>query len=847
MKPLGDIEVQWVYKNEINSIIMRKSSITVPLLIIFSFFFSMNAFAQSQIEVTGKVLDATSGSPLEFATVIFIDADNAMTNGGITDQDGNFNIRVPAGTYTIRYEFISFETKELKNQVISKSNNKLPSVELALDSGILDEVIIRAETTEVQIHLDKKVYNIGKDLTTSGATISDVLDNVPSVSVDVEGAISLRGNDNVRILINGKPSALAGFDSTDALRQLPSEAIESVEVITSPSARYDAEGTAGIINIILKQENTIGVNGSVRINGGDPLNGGVSTSLNLRTNKFNVFNNTGYRYRENTGTSYSHNEYLDSNRERPFVNEDGENNRWRRGFNTHLGVEYFLNDQSSLTATGFYRMGNNDTRSTNLTEEFDRDLILGKARTRENNTKNKDNNFQFSLNYENRLDKEGQKLTADFQYDRSKGDNYSLIDEFNTFPEELLPSEKIWDLSTRNNFLTQVDYVLPIGTKQFEAGYRGDYSNSVTDYQVDDQTDAASDYVTNTDLSNIFDYTQNTHALYTQYGDKFGDFSILLGLRMEATILKGKIDGEAENADIDYSIYDFDKDYLGLFPTANINYELDEMQSFSLGYNRRINRPRRWFINPFPSRSSESNIFQGNPALDPAYSNTFDLGYLKRWEKLTFNASIYYQAEEDSFEVISEDTGELTSNGIPIIRSIPINLSTNKRYGFEASFMYNPERWLRFNGSFNLFTFRTTGEFNGVDYGAKDNSWFSRLSTKVTLPAKIDWQTNAFYRGARKNAQTEVDGMFSLDMALSKDILDGNGTIGINARDLLDSRKRKSFTTTETFISDKEFSWMRRRIVVSFTYRFNQSKQDMQRNNRRQQGDNGDFEEQGGF
>lgn len=826
---------------------MKKHPTTFPLLILFSFFFSISSFAQSQIEVTGKVIDDSSGSPLEFATVIFIDSEDTMVNGGITNHDGEFNIKVPAGTYTVRYEFISFETKELKNQIVSRSNRELPTVRLALDASMLDEVIIRAETTEVQIHLDKKVYNIGKDLTTSGATISDVLDNVPSVSVDVEGAISLRGNDNVRILINGKPSALAGFDSTDALRQLPSEAIESVEVITSPSARYDAEGTAGIINIILKQENTLGINGSVRVNGGDPLNVGISTSLNLRTRKFNIFNNTGYNYREYTGKSYSHNEYMDENRERPFVNEDGENLRWRRGFNTHLGIEYFLNDQSSLTASGFYRVGNNDNRSINLTKEFDRSNILGKERTREENGKNKDNNFQFSLNYENRLDKDGQKLTADFQYDRSKRDGSSIIEEFNTFPEELLPGEKIWDLTTRDNFLAQVDYVLPMGNKQFEAGYRGDFSNSVTDYQVDDQTSPTSDYITNNDLSNIFDYTQNTHALYTQYGDRFGDFSVLLGLRMEATKLKGKIDGEEDPSDVDYSIYDFDKDYIGLFPTANINYEFDETQSFSLGYNRRINRPRRWFINPFPSRSSESNIFQGNPALDPAYSNTFDLGYLKRWDKFTFNASVYYQIEDDSFEVISEDTGEVTSNGIPIIRAIPINLSTNKRYGFEASFMYNPERWLRFNGSFNLFTFRTTGEFNGIDYGAKDNSWFTRFSSKVTLPAKIDWQTNAFYRGARKNSQTKTDGMFSLDMALSKDVLNGNGTIGVNARDLLNTRKRKSYTVTETFISDREFQWMPRSINVSFTYRFNQTKQDMQRNNRRRNGDGGDFEEEGGF
>src|SRR5690554_4945799 len=451
---------------------MRNNPFTALLLILFSFLLSSSAFAQSQIEVTGKVLDDSSKNPLEFATVIFIDSNNTMVNGGITNQEGIYNIKVPEGTYTVRYEFISFETQEIHNQVIDKNNKELPTVTLKEDADLLDEVVVRAETTEVQINLDKKVYNIGKDLTTSGATISDVLDNVPSVSVDVEGEISLRGNENVRILINGKPSALAGFDSNDALRQLPSEAIERVEVITSPSARYDAEGTAGIINIVLRQENTLGVNGSVRVNGGDPLNAGFSGNINLRTRKFNIFNNTGFNYRESEGSSTSNNHYLDENRERPFVDELGENNRWRRGFNTHLGIEYFLNDNSSLTATGFYRNGNNDNRSLNLTNEYDENLILGKARTRTENKKSKDDNIQFALNYENRLDDKGQKLTADIQYDHSKRDGLSFIDEYNTLPEEPLAGEYIYDNNTRDNFLIQADYVLPIGDKQFEAGYR---------------------------------------------------------------------------------------------------------------------------------------------------------------------------------------------------------------------------------------------------------------------------------------------------------------------------------------------------------------------------------------
>jgi outer membrane receptor protein involved in Fe transport len=264
---------------------------------------------------------------------------------------------------------------------------------------------------------------------------------------------------------------------------------------------------------------------------------------------------------------------------------------------------------------------------------------------------------------------------------------------------------------------------------------------------------------------------------------------------------------------------------LGLFPTLNLIYELAENENLTLGYNRRINRPRGYFINPFPSRSSRTNIFQGNPDLDPAFANAFDLGYLKRWEKLTLTSSVYYQKETNSFERVQEETGQVTTDGIVIIRSIPINLSANERVGAELGLLYNPKKWLRLNGSFNFFQFNSDGAFNGVDFGAKNTSWFSRFSSKISLPGKIDWQTNAFYRGPTNNAQTENEGIFSLNLAFSKDILKDKGTLALNVSDLLNSRKRISLTQTPFFNSESEFQWRERQITLSFVYRINQKKQ----------------------
>ena len=799
--------------------------------LLFFIFISVILSAQTaqntEVIVTGNIVEEGTNLALEYATIAFINQSGDIVNGGISDTKGNYSITVPAGVYIIQFEFISYKTKSLTDRSLFK-NTKLPPVSLAIDSESLDEVLIRAETTEVQIRLDKKIYNIGKDLTTSGANVGEALNNIPSVTVDIEGAISLRGNENVRVLINGKPSAIAGFGSTDALRQLPADAIERVEVITSPSARYDAEGTAGILNIILRKEKTLGLNGSFTANYGFPLQSGLTTNFNLRTDKFNIFNTSGIRYQKSPGNATYENRYFSPSVQNPMLREDRVYDRLNEGFNTNLGVEYFITDASSITAIGFFRTGKNKTVTTNNTSEFiaANDLALTTVRT-ETETED-DKSYQFSLNYVNNFNEKGHKLTVDFQYENGAETEQSLIGEVMTFPNNLrLSSEDIINKEDQEEYLVQADYVLPLGENaQFEAGYRGTFEESTTDYVLFQEVGISGAFVRNDSLSNIFTYNENVNAVYSQYGNKFGNFSFLLGLRLENTELKGKVDAEnlitTEGTEINLN---FDKNYVGLFPTVNLIYELAKDEDITLGYNRRINRPRSWYINPFPSRSSEANVFQGNPDLNPAFASAFDLGYLKRWgRKITLSTSVYYQYETDSFERVQEDTGLSTQNGVPIIRTIPINLSTNSRYGFEAGLLYNPKKWLRFNGSFNFFKFVTEGTFNNVDYGNEDTSWFARGSVKITLPGNVDWQTNGSYRGPRNNSQTTSQGIFSLNLALSKDIMDDNGTLAFNVSDLLNSRKRKSFTETDTFTSNSEFQWRERQFRLTFTYRFNEKK-----------------------
>ena len=819
------------------------------LLLTFTSIFSQRppGSAGNPITITGTVLDNDSGQPLEYATLVLESVDDpSKITGGITDIEGKFSVETAPGNFNIRVEYISFKSYTLPNQALTASRD-LGTIRLSADVEQLEGVEVVGERTTVEVRLDKKIYNIGKDLTTSGATISDALNNVPSVTVDVEGAISLRGNENVRILINGRPSALAGFGSTDALRQLPADAIESVEVITSPSARYDAEGTAGILNIILKKEKTLGFNGTINTSVGFPIASQVTTNLNLRTDKFNIFTTLGYNYRRPPGNALFDNTY--SSGEFSRIIEDRDIERENNSFNVNIGMEYFITEKSSITGSFFSRFAKDEDLTSNDSRRFI-GTALNSRTLRTELEKEDDNTAQVSLNYINDFNDEGHNLTADFQYSKGTEDIFTVIDESNVFPNnDLLALENIIEKQIEDKYLIQADYVLPMGEAQFEAGYRGTFERNENYFRLDTLNQGSGNFEIDQNLTNTFTYDENVNALYTQYGDKFGDFSVLLGLRLENTQQIGKVESEFDEealqellgADVDLN---FNKNFLGLFPTVNFIYELNEEENITIGYNRRINRPRGFFINPFPSRSSRTNIFQGNPDLDPAFANAYDVGYLKRWTKLTLTSSVYYQKETNSFERVQEDTGQFTSDGIQIIRSIPINLSTNQRYGAEAGVLYNPTKWLRLNGSFNFFKFEKEGFFNGIDYGATNTSWFSRFSSKVSLPARIEWQTNAFYSGPSENAQTKERSIFGLDFAFSKDVFGDNGTISFNVSDILNSRKRRSFTETEFFTSDNEFQWRERQFTLSFLYRFNQPKE---RNGQGKQPRNQEFEGEGEF
>lgn len=808
------------------------------LLLVLSLFISTIVLAQrpesKKITISGKVIEKGSNQPLEYATVIFENAKSKQLSGGITDENGNFKFEINAGNYNARAEFISFKNVVIPQKEFT-SNTDLGTISMEADAAQLDDVVVIAEKSTVEIKLDKRVYNVGKDMMVKGGTVSDVLDNVPSVTVDAEGTVALRGNENVKILIDGKPSGLAGINIADALKLLPADAVEKVEVITNPSARYDAEGGGGIINIVIRKGKANGLNGSIMVNAGDPETYGVSANLNKKTDSFNLFSNIGYNYRTNPGNTMVDAEYFNSDgTTNRFINERRTNDRLSKGFNVNFGADLNITKSATWTNAVTFRKNKGENPDDVFFYNYDAAFNPTFVRNRLNDQTSDEFSIEYSTNFTKNFKKEDHKLTVDVAISQNRENEDATIYDQILGNIASLTTEGTSNKNDQQRNLFQLDYVLPIGKNgRFEAGYRGSFQNNLTDFIVTPD---------DSNFSNKLEYVENVNALYTQYGSKINKFSYFFGLRFE--------DSHIEVNSLSLNDYNTKK-YNNLFPSATLNYEFSESSSLSLSYSKRINRPRGRFLNPVSSLSSNINIFQGNPDIDPSLTDAIDLGYLKKWSKVTFNTSAYINITNDAFQFIRKESG-LFVDGVPVILSTPINLAKEYRAGFEFNVNYSPYKWWRLNGNFNAFRSETQGDYSYVDYLGNTNNqnfdnvaltWFTRISSKVTLPYKIDWQTNGTYNAPQSNAQGKSLGVASMNVAFSKDILKDKGTIALNVSDVFNSRKRIMETEIPNVVSSySEMQWRERQIMLSFTYRFNKQKNERDRQPKREEnGGDGDF------
>ena len=511
------------------------------------------------------------------------------------------------------------------------------------------------------------------------------------------------------------------------------------------------------------------------------------------------------------------------------MSENGRAERKGNNFFTNLGLEYSINNSSSLIISGFYSKRDNQNLNETVFKNFNSFKILENQSKRNQDEDEVDESNQITFNYTKKFNEKGHELVAEIQYEKSTEIEDGFFTNMTIFPNQGEPRyDRLLTDENQKRSLYQIDYVWPIDDNtQFELGYRGSFNELSTDYQVSDLI--ANSYVIDANQSNFLDYKEYINAAYSQFGKKINSFSYLLGLRMENSIIR--IDQKTTNQKNN-------KNYTDWFPTINVSYEFNQATSVTLGYSRRLRRPRSRFINPFPSRRSLTNLFQGNSDINPSYSNTLDLGYLKRLKKFTLNGSIYYTKSTSVFTFINEATGEkaiISSNPlveVPVLRTMPINLSENIRTGTDFSITYTPNRKLRVNGNFNIFNSKLLGSYNNIDYGSENLSWFARMNASIKLPKEFDFQLRMFYRGPGRNSQSEVKGGINFSGAINKNILNKKGTISFRVSDIFNTSKFRVITTTENYISAREFRRREPTYIFTFTYKINEKKSDRKRNTR---------------
>ena len=803
----------------------------IYIVIVFLISICESTFAQN-ITVSGKVLGKLNNTPLEYATIIFTSVeDTNKIYGGITNEKGGFDITIKQGDYHIKVEFMGYTSYQTTNKTLLKDTS-LGAILLSEDAQALSELVVISEKKLVSTNFDKKIYNVSKDLTTQGSNALETLNNVPSVNVSVDGGVMLRGSSNIRILINGKPSGLAGISNTQALERLQANSIESIEVITNPSARYDAEGASGIINIILKKGRVQGFNGSIQTVIGNPTNYGISANINYRKEKFNVFANGAYGYVKTPGENFINTMYVNEDSiTTGFLNERSTKKRGGQNFTFAFGSDLYFNDKNTLTFMGLVTKEDNDNMGNLWFDTFDVQHNLLQTRLRTDAEKELDANNEFSLTYESFFDANKKHiLTIAAKYDSNKEDEHSFYNDTFIIGTGADAQDRATTLETQNNLLLQADYIFPFAENgMIEAGYKSNFRNVSYNFTVEEFD--ANIWNTNTDLSNELHYKENIHAIYGQYANTFGKFNLLAGARAEAS-----------NITIDYFTTNtfLKKNYTNLFPTLHLGYELSEAGELKASYSKRIKRIGFHQLNPFSSYTNDIHLRSGNPDLNPMFTNAFELGYLKNWEQVNLNATTYFQYSTDLVQNITTQTGRFTEDGIPILISKPLNIGTENRYGLEVSSTYKPNSWLQINADANVFGYNQQGSYpntiedsnNPGNYvnttetvNFSSSSWFARIAPKFQLPKDYNIQLRMIYNGAFKESNLYRKPVFVTNIAVNKELFDGKGSLNLSISDLFNSRINKIESYNTSFSSYGEYQNSKRQLNLTFTYRFRNFKE----------------------
>ncbi len=774
--------------------------------------------------LTGFVFDMASKKPLEYCNVVVHKTrDSSVVNGAVTDNTGAFKIEnIPAGRYYLAVSFIGYDTKKIDSVFIGPKNPNRNMGKIFIQDHFykISDVVVKGDKEEVINNLDKKVINVDKNLASATGSAVDVLQNIPSVSVDVNGAISLRGSTNVTVLINGKPSGMVGVSGTDILSQVPASSISSVEVVTNPSVKYDPDGTSGIINLVLKKEEQGGFNGLMTLNAGTEDKYNSSFHTNYKTSFANFFFNYDNRYMRMGGTSlvdrtstYNGVESL------LYQNED---NRFKFGSNSfNTGADIFLNEFNTLSVSAEIRKMNmnvgsktrnlNETSSGALTKDYLRTGVFTRDVTGQ----------EYSLSYKKTYDRANEDFTIDLEYDDHSADGGQDLAQNNYFPVGYItPSQKSISNNNSKQFLGQLNYNYPIDEKtKIESGLKSTVRTSEMDN--DYLYESGGSMVEDLTQKNYFKFDEQIHAAYSMVTGEALGLKYQTGLRYEYAQTKGlqKISGDS-----------FNKHYSEWYPSIHLSKELSEGSELLISMSRRVDRPRGRQLSPFVSLADSQNVTQGNPALMPQFTNSYELGYSTTTGKTTITSTVFYR----------HSTGIITSISYLIDNNITKttyeNIDKSNSYGLEMTLVQPLASWWRLNANASYFNTEYVSDIMSQNINKSNYSWLAKLNSMMQLPYGIQFQLMMNYNAPVIMPQSKVKAIFTSDVALKKDFMDGKLTMTLRVSDILHSQKNMTETSGTNFLANSTDLRGSRVAFLGLSYRLFNFKKSDDRSNR----DNGD-------
>ena len=783
----------------------------------FFILFSTALFAQPQVKTTlsGTVIEKDSQQPLEFVNVsLFRASDSTLVKGAVTNKTGEFMIsEISAGKYYIKLNSVGYQPDYVQVSVTENTSLKLGTIILQPANIMLNDVSVVRQQTTMSNSIDRKTYHVENDILGQTGSASDILENIPSVTVDVDGTVSLRGSSNVTFFINGRPSALLKHNSAMALQQIPASTIERIEVITNPSAKYKPDGTGGIINIVLKKDKKRGFNGSLMGNAGNQGRYNANLTLNYNTGKMNIYGNYGFR-RSNYPSTFRDTR-INRDSLQNIINYYENSGSTEGSPVSHLGnmgLDYQFNEHNRLEVSG-----NADFQHLKRTQNtFSIWKNAAMEITSEYHTfrlnEESEMEWESSAVFTHQFDQEDHELQIELNvtgYDETEDNHYTETYSVPAGREDISRN-----LIKKGGPQTElyVEYVLPIGEEsELDAGYVGEFFNDNLTHIGENFDQANNKWITDTNKTNNFIFHQYIHALYTTFAHSFEKLSFMAGLRAEQALITSNLltlDSIVPN------------NYFRLYPTLHLAYEFNDEQQIQLNYSHRVRRPDSDEMNPFPEYIDPRNAEAGNPRIKPEQIHSIEFGYQLKKEKFTFQPTVYYRYKYDAFAEIQKYV-----NDSVLVTSFE-NLTQDQSVGMELIATLNAGKFLTINLSSNGYYHIIDASNLGYSSNKSAFSVDTKLGANLNISRTTLLQMYAYHRSARLTAQGRRNPVFYSNFGIRQDILKEKASLILTVSDVFNTLKSESLIDTPQLYKKSVRSRVTQIIYFGFVYRFgNSSKQ----------------------